>query len=459
MKSCLSGAGHSCLVRPSHSVNAARTWRARFLSSMAGLCAGLMVVSAQAAFQVVENFDSLTLGDINGQNGWVASLNSNGVELDPAGGSNQVLKVLTESGTLKKAASVPKSATRMLFLRFRFEEHGAYSFGLSHLTNPDEYSDFGPELGMAAANAGDPGNDFRVANGLTTGIYDVLEALVPGNWYNAWVLVNHTSDTYQVWMNADPGADAQASDQLDNDAAESVFGFRTATAADLINFFIKTGGGASPVDGRFYIDDIYLENTGATNLSNPAGDAGDNTPVDLAGTVETVGGTGLCAMVLASGQFDFSCNPNGPFSLTDLPRESDGTVKRQVYVDGFFPRVDTLAGSIDETVVMTPSGTCPDYNQPYSPGVFPDSAGKRIDISGNVRLQDTQTPVCAIVLANGQYMFSCDATGSYALNIPLDANGQFKLQVYADGFAPAIQRFDEFKPTTVVGMTRAVECQ
>jgi len=39
---------------------------------MAGLCAGLMVVSAQVAFQVVETFDSLTLGDINGQNGWVS---------------------------------------------------------------------------------------------------------------------------------------------------------------------------------------------------------------------------------------------------------------------------------------------------------------------------------------------------------------------------------------------------
>ena len=72
MKSSLSGAVHSCIVRASHSVNVARTRRARFLSSMAGLCAGLMVVSAQAAFQVVENFDSLTLGDINGQNGWVS---------------------------------------------------------------------------------------------------------------------------------------------------------------------------------------------------------------------------------------------------------------------------------------------------------------------------------------------------------------------------------------------------
>ena len=104
---------------------------------------------------------------------------------------------------------------------------------------------------------------------LPTGIYDVLETLAPGTWYNIWVLVNNTSDTYEVWMNSDPGGDAQASDQMANDAAETLFGFRTATGNDLINFFIKTGGGNSPVDGRFYIDDIYLEDTDDINLNNP----------------------------------------------------------------------------------------------------------------------------------------------------------------------------------------------
>jgi hypothetical protein len=136
--------------------------------------------------------------------------------------------------------------------------------------NPDQFSDFGPELGMASATSGDPNNDFRVANGLLpTGIYDVLETLTPGTWYNMWVLVNHTSDTYEVWLNSVPGGNAQAADQLANSVAETSFGFRTATAADLINFFIKTGGGDSPVEGRFYLDDIYLEDTDNVNLSNP----------------------------------------------------------------------------------------------------------------------------------------------------------------------------------------------
>jgi hypothetical protein len=182
--------------------------------------------------------------------------------------------------------------------------------------------------------------------------------------------------------------------------------------------------------------------------------------VDLSGTVKTASGTGICAMVLASGQFMFSCNPNGLFSLTDLPREpTDGTVKRQIYADGFFPETTVLPGSVDEAVVMTRSGTCPSYNQPYQPGFFPDSAGKRIDIAGKVLAQNSATPICAMVLANGQHMFSCDGSGSYALNIPLDNNGQFKLQVYADGFAPTIQKFDEFQAVNDVRMARTAECQ
>ena len=139
--------------------------------------------------------------------------------------------------------------------------------------------------------------------------------------------------------------------------------------------------------------------------------------------------------------------------------ENDGTVKRQIYADGFFPKIDILAGSSDDAVVMKRSGTCPRYNTPYDQSFVPGSAGKRINITGTVLIQNSQTPICTMVLANGQHMFSCDGTGNYALNIPLDNNGQFKLQVYADGFAPTIQTFDEFKTANDVRMARAVECQ
>jgi len=241
------------------------------------------------------------------------------------------------------------------------------------------------------------------------------------------------------------GAVARGMD-IDLDAAGNAY-IAGSTGADnfpVVNAFQPSPGEAS-------------ENAFITKFADPP--TLPTTPVDLGGAVQTADGTGLCAMVLASGQFMFSCNPDGPFSLSDLPRENDGTVKRQVYVDGFFPNIDVLQDSVSETVVMDRAGTCPSYNQPSSPGVFPDSAGQRIDISGSVQQQDTQTPICAMVLANGQFTFSCNGSGSYALNIPLDNNGQFKLQVYADGFAPTIQTFDEFQAINDVRMARASECQ
>jgi hypothetical protein len=182
-------------------------------------------------------------------------------------------------------------------------------------------------------------------------------------------------------------------------------------------------------------------------------------PVTLSGAVELGDGTPLCSIVLASGQFMFTCEPVGPFSLTNLPREPDGTVIRQVYVDGAFPSVDVLPGSTTGTVVMKVAGTCPTYNPPTDPSIFPISAGKWISISGNVLDRDTETPLCAMVLANGQYVFSCDGSGSYALEFPLDGNGQYQLQVYADGFAPTLQTFDEMGSPGDVRMARASECQ
>ena len=60
--------------------------------------------------------------------------------------------------------------------------------------------------------------------------------------------------------------------------------------------------------------------------------------------------------------------PPRVFSLTDLPRETDGTVKRQIYVDGFFPKMEILTESTSEAVVMTRSGTCHSYNTTYDQG-------------------------------------------------------------------------------------------
>ena len=57
------------------------------------------------------------------------------------------------------------------------------------------------------------------------------------------------------------------------------------------------------------------------------------------------------------------------------------------------------------------------------------------NIYGRV-LTQAHAPVCAMVLANGQHMFSCGRVGDYVLSVPLDSRGLITLQVFASGLAP-----------------------
>ena len=58
-----------------------------------------------------------------------------------------------------------------------------------------------------------------------------------------------------------------------------------------------------------------------------------------------------------------------------------------------------------------------------------------------VRISGTAThsgeDLCAMVLANGQSMFSCgNDIGTFDLEVPLDGNGEITLYCFCSGFAP-----------------------
>lgn len=62
-------------------------------------------------------------------------------------------------------------------------------------------------------------------------------------------------------------------------------------------------------------------------------------------------------------------------------------------------------------------------------------------ISGLVTYEDV--PVCAMVLANGQHMFTCDENlGRYQLDVPLDQNGEITLYAFVSGQAPFKETLD-----------------
>lgn len=238
----------------------------------------LSAADAPAGFNLIEDFDQLTLGEIGGQTAWHASSGVL-VAADPVDAANQVLSVAEQSVVARTPTLIPAGAIRMLFLRFRFEKQLTASFGLSPYAAPSQFGDFAVELSLVNTSP-----NLRIANGDTAGVYDTIATLAPDIWYNAWVLVDHASNTSQVWLNDEPGVTALPADKLLSDALVDEFGFRASTASDLKNFYIKTGSGGSGEFGPLLIDDIYLENSPALNFSNPTAPLpGD---FDRSGTVD-----------------------------------------------------------------------------------------------------------------------------------------------------------------------------
>lgn len=65
----------------------------------------------------------------------------------------------------------------------------------------------------------------------------------------------------------------------------------------------------------------------------------------------------------------------------------------------------------------------------------PASVKATVNVSGSI-YNDQGIALCGLVLANGQFVFSCSPNGSYNLNVPLDASGQITLYGFAEGHFP-----------------------
>lgn len=221
---------------------------------------GLHLTLARAEFIAVDDFEGLLLGPIDDQGAWTAEDTSSVVAPDPGGSANQVLSVRTESTHLFRPTFVADSTSRMLFVRFRYADQLNASFGLSDYVHPYRFDHFEVELGLDNAD-----DDLRINDG---GTFDVLATVQPNVWFNCWVLVDNLTEQTQVWLHARGREDASSGDQLSADD-QTLFLFRNTRAGDLRTFYIKTGGG-SGLMGPLFIDDIYLEDTSALNLSNPS---------------------------------------------------------------------------------------------------------------------------------------------------------------------------------------------
>jgi len=164
--------------------------------------------------------------------------------------------------------------------------------------------------------------------------------------------------------------------------------------------------------------------------------AGDAAPewVPINGNVRLADGTPVCAMVLANGQYMFSCGGDGAYSL-NVPLDNQGQVTLFAFADGFAPfRITAAAAGL-------PAVVRPQTADPDSPLI---TLTQDMECAGNgwVRIRGEiesfgGDPLCALVLANGQHMFTCGASqGQHDLTVPMDENGNITVFGFADGFQP-----------------------
>lgn len=167
--------------------------------------------------------------------------------------------------------------------------------------------------------------------------------------------------------------------------------------------------------------------------------ASSATWVTVDGYVQTASGTPVCAMVLANGEYMFSCDGTGAFDL-EAPLDTNGEITLFSFASGFAPFRSTLGPNFFPHIVLMETAS------PDSP-LIDMSRQSSCATDNSVRLTgDIQTfgglPLCAMVLANGQQMFTCgDNLGHYDLTVPVDQNGEITIFGFASGFQPYRETF------------------
>ena len=240
--------------------------------------ASLPLQTAFGAFVLVDNFDALNTASLGTQNGWTSSVsganNSLNVIANPlSGGTGKLLemKKSTTAGSIysyKNFASPIANISTASTVFFRMysastvmnivagaTETPSAAFGdyatiarLNSTTGLDVYN--GNTLGNPAASNG----------GYLTADVTPLSA----KWYDIWLVINNSADTYQMYYSEDGGAQTLATAgspslntfTMRNGGVQAINAFMVATSQ-------MTGGATTS-----YIDDIYIDTTGS-NLISP----------------------------------------------------------------------------------------------------------------------------------------------------------------------------------------------
>ena len=245
----------------------------RLKSLFVSLILALPLAKAHGSFTLVEDFQTLPAGNIDGHNGWVSSGSAGQVSPDPIDPANQVLAVSTTGANIYKplnAQRIQNNTIGTLFFRMRRADNGVnVSAGLSDRATPTS-AFFGDYEAQLNCNTQPPDN----LNVRDAGAFDTVDTFEGDIWYSVWMVIDNMHDLTTVYMKG--GALSEQTLLTGNSDGETAFTFRNTTGDgfntntspvgnDLVTvLFMTTGGQVGP----FYVDDIYIDTDG-NNLSSP----------------------------------------------------------------------------------------------------------------------------------------------------------------------------------------------
>ena len=235
---------------------------------------------------VLDNFEAYRTGTVSaaGDNvtgGTWTTIAGNNATLQNASG-NLVLSI-GAGGNSHAWRPIPSpiadNATATVYMRVRANALTANgSFGVSDIVAPttDAFAAFEAQVRVVEepAASGIIQIDARNAGAFT----DLINPININTWYNVWMVVDSTANTYDVYVNTGT-ANASAGDLLGND-----FTFRNGAAnTDPLTSFLAYGGAGGVLAAS--IDDININaGTVLTNFASPPfmpGDVTGNTIVDI----------------------------------------------------------------------------------------------------------------------------------------------------------------------------------
>ncbi len=226
--------------------------------------AGSNLISPAGGFDLVDNFESLSVGAVNGQGGWSAESSTIDVVSVSFGGSTS--KAL-ENGSASTGASValpnslPSGSTGTLYFEFQTGSLTVgQSFGLSDTTTLNDFNDYGPQIAL------NNGGDFMAAGGSSPSVeIDQGSSLAVDTVYKLWMVVDNDNETWSGYIQG--GAFSSQTQLTSGSGTNSTFNFRNGGATGTMSAFLfRHGSGA---DNALEVDNIYFDASG-TNLSSPA---------------------------------------------------------------------------------------------------------------------------------------------------------------------------------------------